>query len=425
MNVRLAGMSVLCAAALVLSGCGSTSEGSTTPASTPAGEAGSAASQDSSSEASSSEGAASSSALVALTPDQLSAGQVSQQQLDFMNGGTFTQYATGTGSDVLSPEDPAFGDVVADPTEVSPAVCADAVLAIGVWQPDNWAAAAPTGFAQSRNVSDVTQTGADDLLVWFSTSVLTTPEKAKELVSAAAAGLPDCQGATMGTGETASTVNRDITMAGDAVITVDRDTANIHVIEPIGAVIYSVGMGALDDPKSSVVTRWSATYNELADALAAEQGLTRSPIDLNDAYGTTDAGIAAESTPTSPSCLASEAFDVKLLKNYSSYSGPGQGEDVFAQSRERFTNNCGKPIKAFEYGTMWEDEFGDLLLNCTQKARARIKPGGTHTTPPNRGCTVGSYDEDFQSFNDGRVRDFNISVEVDRIVFADGTTLEN
>jgi hypothetical protein len=126
----------------------------------------------------------------------------------------------------------------------------------------------------------------------------------------------------------------------------------------------------------------------------------------------------------SASCLAGKVSYFKIQKNYSEYSGFGRGDDIFVEQRVTFTNNCDKAIKAIEYVVRFEDDFGDSLDGCTAKIRTSLSPGKSMQTPGNQGCVVDQYDDDFQSWESAGRGDITRSVDVERIVFKDGTRVD-
>jgi hypothetical protein len=124
-------------------------------------------------------------------------------------------------------------------------------------------------------------------------------------------------------------------------------------------------------------------------------------------------------------CLEGQNTFKKVYKNYSQFSGPGRGDDIWVESRVRLTNNCDKNVKAVTYKEVFTDVFGDTILSCEAKYTINIKKGTSKETPRDRGCLVNTYNDNFGSWETAKLRDISSSVVVDQIVFFDGSKIDS
>lgn len=172
---------------------------------------------------------------------------------------------------------------------------------------------------------------------------------------------------------------------------------------PAGAATYIATSG----PYSETVTggQLAATGNEI-DLVPEEDA-----VDLEDL-------LAVD-------CLAGRVFALRILKDYSQFSGQGRGDDIWVEHRVKLTNNCGKPIKAVEYTSGFDDVFDERILNCTAKMSKAIGVGKSVVSPTNRGCLVSTYDEYFSNWDVANKGDLTTSVTAKKIIFKDGSKLDS
>lgn len=124
-------------------------------------------------------------------------------------------------------------------------------------------------------------------------------------------------------------------------------------------------------------------------------------------------------------CLEGRNTYKKVYKNYSQFSGPGRGDDIWVESRVKLTNNCDKNVKAVTYKEVFTDVFGDTILSCEAKYTINIKKGTSKETPRNRGCLVNTYNDNFGAWDTAKLRDITSNVVVDQIVFFDGSRIDS
>ena len=124
-------------------------------------------------------------------------------------------------------------------------------------------------------------------------------------------------------------------------------------------------------------------------------------------------------------CLEGKNVYKKVFKNYSQYSGKGRGDDIWVESRVKFTNNCDKNVKAVTYKEVFTDVFGDTILSCEEKLTLGIKKGTSKETPRDRGCVINTYNDNFNAWDNAKPRDISSNVVVNQIVFFDGSKIDS
>lgn len=124
-------------------------------------------------------------------------------------------------------------------------------------------------------------------------------------------------------------------------------------------------------------------------------------------------------------CLEGKNSFMKIYKDYSQFSGPGRGDDIWVESRVKFTNNCDKNVKAVTYNEVFTDVFGDTILSCEAKYTISIKKGASKQTPDNRGCLVNTYNDNFGAWDTAKMKDISSNVVVNQIVFFDGSKIDS
>ena len=137
---------------------------------------------------------------------------------------------------------------------------------------------------------------------------------------------------------------------------------------------------------------------------------------------TTPASDAQAQIDSGTSCLRSRVVNVEFER-------PGSGDmaidGVWVPFQVRVTNDCVKDVKAFEFDTEFRDAFGDLILSCGGKVSVSVAIGASRNTAKDTGCTVFSDDPAYQSWSTVRRADVVTSVEITRIVFADGSVVSS
>ena len=367
---------VLAATAVVLVGC---SSGDSQPvASQPASVSPTAEPSPETSTDAAASPSASASDVSADPETVLQAGQISQDGLDRINGGFFGLLDDDpeSGYYVRNPGDDEFERMV-NRDEVGPAC--DDEIAVTSWTQQGWDDAGVSVWAEVAKINvDVIQDLDADIASWISHSYWTSPEKAQSIVDASIAALPACLEEIRAGGDAEDFSLSDSlgSKSENAYVLPTGRGTGVHVLEAIGSVVFDVSTGdSLTSGAMSeeTVSRIHTEYNQLADAMADEQGVTREHVDIAGILS----ALPQANIATSVECLEMKPFGRKIIKNYSTFYGPGEGSDVFVESRVKVTNNCGKAVKAFEYGVTWEDDFGDLLLNCQFKVKKTIKHGAT------------------------------------------------
>jgi len=137
-----------------------------------------------------------------------------------------------------------------------------------------------------------------------------------------------------------------------------------------------------------------------------------------------ESGVSIEDI-LSTTCLSGANIGMKIYKDYSQFSGPGRGNDIWVESRVRLTNNCDKPIKAVTYKEVFTDVFGDTILSCEAKYTISIKVDKSKKTPKERGCLIDSFNSNFAAWDTASKADITTDVVVDQIVFADGSSIDS
>jgi len=117
-------------------------------------------------------------------------------------------------------------------------------------------------------------------------------------------------------------------------------------------------------------------------------------------------------------CLASKLVNLTFTRPD---SGDLPIDGVWVPFQVRVRNECGKDVKAFEFSAEFRDAFGDLILTCGGKVSIAVPGGASRNTAKDTGCTVYPDDPSYQSWTTVRRADLSTSVDISRIVFADGT----
>lgn len=213
--------------------------------------------------------------VIELSVDDLLLAQVSKDQLDFVNGKGFESYITAEKDSILEPGDEGWG--AGDEWKITPKKCADLVAPLGYISPGVMEALEPRAEARMMRMRDVIGDAPGNLLIWATRAILASPNAASSLVESVAAGLPGCAGGKYSSGGETSPIDPTIIRSGAALVTTsDPQSGVVNVLEPIGSVLYSLTIAG----EGAALKRGFEVYNELADALAQAQGLSREPVSM-------------------------------------------------------------------------------------------------------------------------------------------------
>jgi hypothetical protein len=262
----------------------------------------------------------------ALTVDDLLLAQITDNQLDYINGETFI---TDLNKDeLLQPGDKEWGPMK-EAWKVTPKQCADVIAPLGYFSPAVFDALDPQGEATRTVVRDYINSPSGELSLLGTKAFLTTPEAAQLFVDSVEKGLPACAGGKYNSGGATSSIDEGLRPSGAALLypfITNEDFESLSVLEPIGSIVFFQFISG----EGSAVERGIDTYNEIADSLAAAQGITRDPVTLD---GLAEAGPSADTTTGSdlPAGVTQELADAVFgaleqdlatsCSNYATYNG--------------------------------------------------------------------------------------------------------
>ena len=213
----------------------------------------------------------------ALTVDDLLLAQITDDQLDYINGEPLKIDDEVNLDALLQAGDEGWGPP-AKPWKVTPKECADVMAPLGYISPAAFTALDPKGEASRKVIRDFINSAPGDLLMWTTRAFLSTPEAAQQFVDSVETGLPKCAGGKYNAGGETAPIDEDLRRSGAALIVDSGQGSDVFtVLEPIGSVVYFLMLAA--DEKAH--ERGIDVYNELADSLAAAQGVTRDPVTLD------------------------------------------------------------------------------------------------------------------------------------------------
>ena len=262
----------------------------------------------------------------ALTVDDLLLAQITDDQLDYINGGPLKIHFNE--DELLQPGDKGWGPMK-DAWKVTPKQCADVIAPLGYFSPAVFDALDPQGEATRTVVRDYINSPSGELSLLSTRAFLTTPEAAQRFVDSVEKGLPACAGGKYNSGGATSSIDEGLRPSGAALLypfITNDDSESLSVLEPIGSIVFFQFISG----EGSAVERGIDTYNEIADTLAAAQGITRDPVTLD---GLAAAGPSTDSTTGSdlPAGVTQELADAVFgaleqdlatsCSNYATYNG--------------------------------------------------------------------------------------------------------
>lgn len=259
--------------------------------------------------------------------------------------------------------------------------------------------------------------------------VFDTPAVASDFYAQATSQMPDCKTASGRWAQQGSV------KFGDGFYKKDLKVGNIRELNP-EAVIYEdvpgyddriQGAFAFALANDAVIVSEFSTYDKTSNK--KRRDLMNQFVMDGVAYSLTgDVPEPANSnaaTQLTLDCLAIRPLPYTVYENYSQFHGKGAGEDLFVETREEVTNNCGKDVRGFKYDVTFIDEFGDEFFSGNGTVRISIAAGGTKKTPKDQGFVIRSFldDKKMQIFMNTDPTDVTVELRATQILFTDKTSL--
>lgn len=275
-----------------------------------------------------------------------------------------------------------------------------------------------------------TRTAADDLGPSYTQRIITfdTPEEAQARFAAASALLEECRTATGEWPQTGTIIIDDgminerlefgkIQPISDTVIAIDDQPSYDGFVTSFStlALVDNSIMWLEFDSWGELTAQRARGIAERFRTDAVEYAMT----------GEVPPPPSDEVSNLTLDCLELTPLPYSLIKNYSQFYGPGQGDDLFVEVRQSAANNCGKEIRGYKYDITFADEFGDEFFSGNGTVKGVIPPGGTKKSPTDTGFTLSRVinADEIKTFTKTDPADITVSMNVTQILFKDKTSL--
>jgi hypothetical protein len=129
--------------------------------------------------------------------------------------------------------------------------------------------------------------------------------------------------------------------------------------------------------------------------------------------------------PANPlDCVAVKNIGNKIKLNQPRFSGDPDPTDIFVVTRFSITNSCNQAVIGLKGTETFQNVVGDVIFSGNFTSDLTIQAGASAQTSGDRGYTFNQFEDAYGTLGSTDQAKTLSLVELSKIVFADGTTLD-